>query len=240
MKHLLMTTMLILPLGAGAAFAQQTTAEEVGDATGDAVETTVETVQEGAEAVGDAVEDTAQQAQTETETQEVEVEVVPADEAETEEAEVETVPADETETETQEVDAEPIVREQAPNELRVDWITGTTVTSPDGETIGNVNDLIIDGETGEMTAAILSVGGFLGIGAKQIAVNWSELQIDYDANEISMNLTREQADAAPEYVFRDREQPPAPMPADTGGGTMGGGTGGGTLGGGTGAGGVGN
>ena len=219
MKHLLITTMLIVPLGAGAAFAQETTAEDIGEATGDAVETTVEGIEQGAEAAGDAIEGAVEEAQTETETEtepepepvETEVQIVPADEAET----------DEDVAQTQEPDSETIVREQAQNELRVDWVTGTTVRSPDGESIGNVNDLILDGETGELTAAILSVGGFLGIGAKQIAVDWSELQIDYDANEISMALTREQADAAPEYVFREQEQPPAPMPADTGAGGAG-------------------
>ena len=135
-------------------------------------------------------------------------------------------------------ESDQIVREQAENELRVDWITGTTVTATDGDSIGNINDLIIDGETGGMQAAILSVGGFLGIGAKQIAVPWEELQINYDANEISMNLTREEAEAAPEYVFRDQEQPPSPAgmdPAATGAvpaegtGTLGGGAPTGTM-----------
>ena len=222
MKHLLVTTMLVLPLGAGAAFAQETTAEEAGEAAGDAVETTVEGIQEGAEAAGDAIESGVEEAQTET--MEADVEVVPAEEAETEtiEADVEVIPAEEAETgeaAAGEPVPEQIVREQAPNELRLDWITGTNVTSPEGETIGDVNDLIIDGETGQLSAAILSVGGFLGIGAKQIAVDWSELQVDYDANELSLAMTREQADAAPEYVFREQEQPPAPVPAETGMGT---------------------
>ncbi len=114
-------------------------------------------------------------------------------------------------------DAEPeftndtIMQQQASNELRVDWITGTTVRSLQDETIGNIGDLIIDQETNEITAAILSVGGFLGIGAKQIAVRFDELQIDFDAREIQLDMTREAADAAPEYVFRDREDLPAPV-----------------------------
>lgn len=104
-----------------------------------------------------------------------------------------------------------ILQQQASNELRVDWITGTTVRSLQDETIGNIGDLIIDQETNEITAAILSVGGFLGIGAKQIAVRFDELQIDFDAREIQLDMTREQADAAPEYVFRERTDLPAPV-----------------------------
>jgi hypothetical protein len=106
----------------------------------------------------------------------------------------------------------PLVTEQQPNELRGDWVIGTSVTSPDGETIGSIQDLIIDEEEGRVTAAVLSVGGFLGIGAKNIAVAWDELQMSFDAREITLDLTREEAEEAPEYVFRDRAEAPAAEP----------------------------
>ncbi|WP_410218999.1 PRC-barrel domain-containing protein [Paracoccus sp. (in: a-proteobacteria)] len=101
--------------------------------------------------------------------------------------------------------AQKVEQEQAANEWRVDWITGTTVRGTQGEDIGSINDLIVDGDTGEMKAAIVGVGGFLGIGEKSIALPWSELTINSDAQEITSDLTREEADAAPEYVFRDQE-----------------------------------
>lgn len=101
--------------------------------------------------------------------------------------------------------AEKVEQQQAENEWRVDWITGTSVTSPDGNAIGDINDLIVDSETGEMKAAIIGVGGFLGIGEKQIALPWTDLTINSDAQEITTDLTEEEADAAPEYVFRDQE-----------------------------------
>lgn len=123
-----------------------------------------------------------------------------------------------------------VVQDQAANELRVDWITNASVTSPDGATIGDINDLILDGESGQMIAAVIGVGGFLGIGEKQIAVPWDQLTVNYDAQEITSELTEEEADAAPEYVFRERESAPAvggdtmatdpaAVPADTTGGT---------------------
>ena len=98
-----------------------------------------------------------------------------------------------------------------------------------------------------MNAAIVSVGGFLGFGGKQITVDWSELDINYDGNEITLEITRDGAEQAPEYSFRGRESPPAPERAtgtggtETGtGGTGGTGTGtGGTGGMGTGTGGAG-
>ena len=114
--------------------------------------------------------------------------------------------------------SEKVVQQQATNELRLDWITGTNVEAPDGTGIGSIRDLILDGETGELKAAIIGVGGFLGIGQKDIALPWEELTINYDAREITASLTREEADAAPEYVFRDRDTAPsadmAPMGTD--------------------------
>ena len=113
--------------------------------------------------------------------------------------------------------SEKVVQQQATNELRLDWITGTNVEAPDGTGIGSIRDLILDGETGELKAAIIGVGGFLGIGQKDIALPWEELTINYDAREITASLTREEADAAPEYVFRDRDTAPSAEMAPAGG-----------------------
>jgi sporulation protein YlmC with PRC-barrel domain len=122
-----------------------------------------------------------------------------------------------------------IVQEQASSELRGDWVLGSRVTSTEGERIGSIEDLIIEQDDGSIIAAVVSVGGFLGIGAKQIAIDWSELQINWDANEIMLELTREEAEAADDYVYRNREYEPAPTGMDTGmdtGTGMGGTTGG--------------
>lgn len=101
-----------------------------------------------------------------------------------------------------------VAQQQATNELRLEWITDATVTATDGTNIGDINDLIVDGSTGQMIAAVIGVGGFLGIGQKQIAVPWESLTVNYDAQEVTSQLTKEEADAAPEYVFREREAAP--------------------------------
>lgn len=110
--------------------------------------------------------------------------------------------------------AEKVEVEQAANEWRVDWITGASVTAPDGTNIGSISDLIVDGDTGTMKAAIIGVGGFLGIGEKQIALPWTDLVINSDAQEITSDLTREEAEAAPEYVFRDQAAAAGDMVSD--------------------------
>ena len=115
--------------------------------------------------------------------------------------------------ESEMANSDKIVREQAGNELRIDWVTGASVKSPADESVGEVRDVIVDAESGQVIAAIIGVGGFLGIGEKQIAVPWEQLTINYDAQEITTELTKDEAKAAPEYVFREREAAPAPAPA---------------------------
>ncbi len=106
-----------------------------------------------------------------------------------------------------------VEQQQAANELRIDWITDATVNAPDGTAIGDINDVIVDGDAGTVKAAVIGVGGFLGIGEKQIAVPWDQLTINYDAQEITSDLTKEEAEAAPEYVFREQEAAPDAMAA---------------------------
>lgn len=128
-----------------------------------------------------------------------------------------------------EQDAEDVIVEsQAGSEVRGDWVLGARVYTPDQQMIGSIEDLILDLDGGQVNAAIVSVGGFLGFGSKEIAVEWSELEINYDANEVTLGITREEAEAAPEYSFRTRESLPSPE-IGTGTGTgMGTGTGTGT------------
>lgn len=217
MRKLLMTSALVMPLVALPLAAQQTP-PLVQDDQQDGAEQAMPD-EAAPEAEGEMADDPA----VETDQDVADDPAAPADEpamaddpaAETE-AEIADDPAAEDDAVAEEAapspDA-PLVTEQQPNELRGDWVIGTSVTSPDGETIGSIQDLIIDEEEGKVTAAILSVGGFLGIGAKNIAVAWDELQMSFDAREITLDLTREEAEEAPEYVFRDRAEAPAPAPA---------------------------
>lgn len=126
---------------------------------------------------------------------------------------------------------EAIVPEQSPDELLGGWVMGAAVESTGGERIGSIDDILLEPDSGGITAAIISVGGFLGFGAKNIAVEWSELEINWDAREVVLNMTRDQMEEHEEFVARDREFIPAPDDGGVGmdGGTTGGATGGGTM-----------
>lgn len=67
------------------------------------------------------------------------------------------------------------VREQKPNEISAEWLTGSAVYNMQEERLGNVNDVIL-GRDGEISAVVIGVGGFLGIGEKDVAVEYESLE----------------------------------------------------------------
>ncbi|MEB3420435.1 PRC-barrel domain-containing protein [Salipiger marinus] len=136
-------------------------------------------------------------------------------------------PADAVPSEGGAENADAVVSQQDSAEMLGDWLLSTGVISPEGETIGSIKDFIIT-EEGQITGVILGVGGFLGIGEKDIAVDYSQLDIQYDGDAIELAMTREQAEEAPEYQYREKETPPSAQPAGDAMGTGGTGSGMGT------------
>jgi len=77
-------------------------------------------------------------------------------------------------------------------------ILGTEVRGGNGEHMGRIVNVIVDG-AGRPRAAVIDFGGFLGVGSRKIVVDWSALQFDSDRDRVALALTRDQAKAAPEY-----------------------------------------
>jgi len=71
-----------------------------------------------------------------------------------------------------------------------------TLYDATGESIGELDDILMDAGTGEM-AASLDVGGFLGMGEKDVLIAIDELSASDDG--VMTSLTREQLEALPEY-----------------------------------------
>jgi len=68
------------------------------------------------------------------------------------------------------------ITQQEPGEYLADDLIGAYVRNAQNENIGSVSDLVID-RNGQVKAAILSVGGFLGIGDKHVAVPWDQVRL---------------------------------------------------------------
>jgi hypothetical protein len=83
----------------------------------------------------------------------------------------------------------------------VQGILGREVRSGANERMGRIVDVIVD-RSGQVRAAIIDFGGFLGVGSRKIAVAWNALRFLPDAKNverIGLELTRDQAQGAPEY-----------------------------------------
>ncbi len=79
-------------------------------------------------------------------------------------------------------------------------ILGQKVADPDGKDIGRLVDVLV-GDQGLPQAAVIDFGGFMGVGNRKIAVEWSALHFaPGDAKHpITLDLTQDQIKAAPEY-----------------------------------------
>lgn len=72
--------------------------------------------------------------------------------------------------------AAPAVTQQKPDQYLASKFRGTDVVSTDNQKIGDVTDILFD-KNGKIEAYIVSVGGFLGIGAKDVALEPSKFQV---------------------------------------------------------------
>jgi hypothetical protein len=79
-------------------------------------------------------------------------------------------------------------------------VLGKEVRSTADENMGRIVDVIVDRE-GQVRAAIIDFGGFLGVGSRKIAVDWNALRFPAEGSgkPITVELTRENVKGAPEY-----------------------------------------
>jgi sporulation protein YlmC with PRC-barrel domain len=86
------------------------------------------------------------------------------------------------------------------DDQEVSTILGKSVRSNAGEDMGRIVDIIVSHD-GQVRAAIIDFGGFLGIGMRKIAVDWRALNFAPSGKpgSITVDLTRNQVRLAPEY-----------------------------------------
>jgi hypothetical protein len=99
-----------------------------------------------------------------------------------------------------------VVAEQPTGEWLVRVFVGSNVQNSVGETIGDVNDLVFD-PSGRISTVILGVGGFLGMGEKEVGVPYSALTYKADGNGariIVVALTKEALLLAPPFKATEK------------------------------------
>jgi hypothetical protein len=83
--------------------------------------------------------------------------------------------------------------------MAADTLEGDDVVSAQGEDLGNIKSIMIDVPSGRVAYAVLSSGGFLGIGDKLFAIPWNALTLDADNKCFVLNVDKERLKNAPGF-----------------------------------------
>jgi len=83
--------------------------------------------------------------------------------------------------------------------LSAGTLTGDRVRNSAGEDLGKIEEIMIDVQTGRVAYAVLSFGGFLGIGDKLFAVPWEAMTLNEADHEFVMNVDKAALENAPGF-----------------------------------------
>ena len=97
-----------------------------------------------------------------------------------------------------------LARQSASQRLATSFI-GKNVYDLNGQKIGDVSDIVLDATNGAATAIVLGVGGFLGIGQKDVAVPMGAFRVEIreGRHHLVLGASREDLRSAPPFVRAD-------------------------------------
>jgi sporulation protein YlmC with PRC-barrel domain len=101
--------------------------------------------------------------------------------------------------------SEAVIPAQAAGDVRAEKLIGMTVYDTNGDKVGQVKDILFS-EDGQATGVVLSVGGVLGLGAKQVGLQWSEVDIQPDAEVAKVQYNKDQLEAAPDFKTQEAQK----------------------------------
>jgi hypothetical protein len=78
-------------------------------------------------------------------------------------------------------------------------LEGNPVINRDGEKLGSIDEIMLDVPMGRIAYAVLSSGGFLGVGDKLFAIPWGALTLDTDNKCFILDVSKERLEKAPGF-----------------------------------------
>jgi hypothetical protein len=96
-----------------------------------------------------------------------------------------------------------IPRDETDSLISSDKVEGTAVYGADRQKIGSIESVMLTKRGGKVAYAVLSFGGFLGLGTEHYPLPWSVLKYDTGLSGYVVNLTKDQLQAAPKYGQND-------------------------------------
>ena len=98
------------------------------------------------------------------------------------------------------------ISSQSADQMLASKVRGADVMGSNDEKIGDVSDILFS-KDGKVEAYVLSVGGFLGVGAKEVALAPSSVQLTQDKNDwkLKVSMNKDQLTQAPSFErYQDR------------------------------------
>ncbi len=86
-----------------------------------------------------------------------------------------------------------------PHVMAASTLTRDKVVNPQGETLGDLQEIMLDVPRGRVAYAVLSAGGFLGLGEKYFAIPWGALTLDVESKRFILDIDRERLTNAPGF-----------------------------------------
>lgn len=92
--------------------------------------------------------------------------------------------------------------------LSASTIIGDPVKNSDGDDLGKIEDMMLDLDTGCIVYAVISFGGFLGLGDKFFAIPWASLRVDMTEECVRLDIDQKTLEKAPGF---DKDHWPEPQ-----------------------------
>lgn len=86
-----------------------------------------------------------------------------------------------------------------PHLMGADTLVGNDVYNAQEEDLGDIKEIMLDMQTGRVSYAVLSFGGFLGLGERLFAVPWEALTLDTVNKRFTLDVNKERLDEAPGF-----------------------------------------
>lgn len=91
--------------------------------------------------------------------------------------------------------------------LSASTLIGDPVRNSEGDDLGKLEDFMVDLDTGCIVYAVISFGGFMGLGDKLFAIPWASLRVDLEDESVRMDIDKETLEEAPGF---DKDNWPKP------------------------------
>ena len=92
------------------------------------------------------------------------------------------------------------------SQISASALLNESVLNANNESIGDINDILLE-QSGKVASVIVGVGGFLGLGEKNVALNFDQLKFNNNGNDLVVmsDATKETLQAAPAYEKQNNQ-----------------------------------